>query len=73
MYKVVVRPRYNIFDALVAYEVSLIYDGYTERTWYYDAIISHSLGKMKACHKAEKIAKRYKLNFYFFKNQVITI
>ena len=72
-YKIVVRPRYNIFDALVAYNVSLILDGYTVKSWYYDAILSRSIGKWRACNKAEHLANKYNCDYYSFNNNIISI
>ena len=64
---------YNCFDGLVAYEVSLIYRGYTEREWDYDAVFSHSLGEWCARNKAKRLAKKYGCKFYSFNNAIIEV
>lgn len=73
MYEVVVYPMYNCFDALMAYGVSLIYRGYTEREWDYDAVFSRSLGEWRARNKAKRLAKKYGCKFYSFDNAVIEV
>ena len=64
---------YNCFDALVAYDVSLIYRGYTEREWNYDAMFSRSLGEWRARHKAKRLARKYGCKFYSFDNAIIKV
>lgn len=73
MYEVVVYPMYNCFDALVAYGVSLIYRGYTEREWDYDAVLSRSLGEWRARSKAKRLARKYGCKFYSFDNAIIEV
>lgn len=73
MYEIVVYSIYNCFDALVAYGVALIYRGYTEREWDYDAVFNRSFGEWRARNKAKRLAKKYGCKFYSFDNAIIEV
>lgn len=72
-YEVQVYPIFNSFHALIAYGVSLIYRGYTEREWDYDAIFSRTLGEYRARSKAKHLARKYGCKFYSFENAIIEL
>lgn len=73
MYEVVVQPLYNDFNALIAYGVFLIYRGYIEREWDYDAIFSRTLGEYRARNKAKRLARKYGCKFYSYKQTIIEL
>ena len=72
-YEVMVYPMYNCFDALIAYGVSLIYRGYTEREWDYDAVFSRTLGEYRARSKAKHLARKYGCKFYSYEQIIIEL
>lgn len=72
-YEVMVYPMYDCFDALIAYGVSLIYRGYTEREWNYDAVFSPTLGEYRARTKAKHLARKYGCKFYSYENTIIEL
>lgn len=72
-YEVMVYPMYNCFDALIAYGVSLIYRGYTEREWDYDAVFSRTLGEYRARSKAKHLARKYGCKFYSYEQTIIEL
>ena len=72
-YEVMVYSMYNCFDALIAYGVSLIYGGYIEREWNYDAVFSRILGEYRARSKAKYLARKYKCKFYSYENTIIEL
>ena len=73
MYEVVVQPLYNDFDVLIAYGVFLIYRGYTEREWDYDALFSRTLGEYRARSKAKHLARKYGCKFYSYEQTIIEL
>lgn len=72
-YEVMVYPMYNCFDALIAYGVSLIYRGYTEREWDYDAIFSRTLGEYRARSKAKHLARKYGCKCYSYEQTIVEL
>ena len=72
-YEVMVYPMYDCFDVLIAYGVSLIYRGYTEREWNYDAVFSRTLGEYRARNKAKHLARKYGCKFYSYENTIIEL
>ena len=72
-YEVMVYPMYNYFDALIAYGVSLIYRGYTEREWDYDAVFSRTLGEYRARSKAKHLARKYGCKFYSYEQTIVEL
>lgn len=49
----------NCFDALIAYHVKVVNNGFILEDHYYDALFSRTLGYERAKRKARKLAREY--------------
>lgn len=57
--KVCIDETRNCFDALIAYHVKVIDNGFILEDYYYNALFSRTLGYERAKHKARKLAREY--------------
>lgn len=57
--KVCIDETRNCFDALIAYHVKVVNNGFILEDHYYDAIFSRVLGLERAKRKARKLAREY--------------